>query len=537
MSTRHPFDDILQWQLNYDPNVTYPSGTLQVNGTWTPPPWQELNFTASDERCDAATKYTSMLAKGIASLQRFADAPPEYAVNYTWTLLPDRAKTDNVTIQKLLTWVYSYEYWAQEEGQPATEMLKLPIQRCGKLMCENLDWAGDSDLTGVGMMISYYLVILLLTAYFINLLIARLPAVKRRARKHKWVRRYLQSYTESTGTFLDSALVFAIAMLAAAITRYASYMRNPDKSQTVYALFGSAFMSTFSIFPPIVLQCIHSGLRKHHVRQFMWLVVIALTITVQVFYRRVYKDRSWGTTPEDWEWTGLRANTQFAEFIWLRMCDPRSKRVQLENILTGAHWVLLVNACVWVLMWTMYLVFMLGFSQKMRDSLRARRDEAKWWKYMSLVKKVIMTFNALFGLMMAWCLLGYFHGYRSKVSEIAAESNADLNWTFGQVLALATWAPVLVDNTTIYIYGSTNGLTSGLPKGYKAVREDGRDSEASSLRKNSEKSGDSGLPFVGNQTPRPSGQHHHDHGGYGDLNPQPYHGHYTQSESEGSTMR
>lgn len=540
------YDEMKAWR----PDPALPvNGTMQINATWTPPPYQNLNFTANPARCEISTKYVTHLAKSISSLETWPDVPSEYALNYTWSLLPSSAR-QNLTHAQLIAWYLTPDYWVQPNAAdmllppskrnasaPAsvgTKMLQLPLLRCGKKICENLDWQGDSDITGVGMMISYYLVILLITLYFAMLLIARLPSVKRAAHKHKWVSRTVHSYTESTGTFLDSALVFAIAMLGAAITRYSSYLRNPDRSTTVYALFGSCFMSTFSIFPAVILQCVHRGLRKHHIRQFMWFLVIGLTIAVNILYRRVYKDRSWSTRPDDWEWTGIRENAQFGEFIWLRLCDPRAIRQELENLLTGAHIVLAINAGAWMLMWIGHIIFTMGFSKERRETWLARKDENKFLRRLCNARHAVMIINALFGLVVAWCMLVFFHNYRSEVTVISNRSNIDLNWTFGQVLALATWAPVLVDNTSIYFYGTTDGLTSSLPKGYKAVREDGRsDTDASSMGLDSEKTSGSTLPFVENQSPRPSG--HHDER-YAAM-PTPQQVYVTYPEGQGSMPR
>lgn len=50
-----------------------------------------------------------------------------------------------------------------------------------------------------------------------------------------------------------------------------------------------------------------------------------------------------------------------------------------------------------------------------------------------------------------WTLLGLFETYRSSIQGSTGQSGSDNQWTFGQVLALATWAPVFVDLVGILI--------------------------------------------------------------------------------------
>lgn len=50
-----------------------------------------------------------------------------------------------------------------------------------------------------------------------------------------------------------------------------------------------------------------------------------------------------------------------------------------------------------------------------------------------------------------WVLLIMFYRYRSRVQTIAGHSNEDYKWTFGQMLALCAFAPVLVELFSIMI--------------------------------------------------------------------------------------
>ncbi|KAI1496932.1 hypothetical protein F5X99DRAFT_398676 [Biscogniauxia marginata] len=58
-------------------------------------------------------------------------------------------------------------------------------------------------------------------------------------------------------------------MLTSTMVRYASFVRSRDNADdySTYRLLGSIFMSTFSIFPCVVLQCEAGGLRRRFLQQ------------------------------------------------------------------------------------------------------------------------------------------------------------------------------------------------------------------------------------------------------------------------------
>ncbi|KAI1635471.1 hypothetical protein F4809DRAFT_664158 [Biscogniauxia mediterranea] len=75
--------------------------------------------------------------------------------------------------------------------------------------------------------------------------------------------------------------------------------------------------------------------------------------------------------------------------------------------------------------------------------------------------------------------------YRDMVMRLSGRSNEDDRWTFGQVLSLATWCPVLVDYAAVLIYGPERGLSERLSRRYAVVATKGseeKDMSSKSLR-------------------------------------------------------
>lgn len=61
------------------------------------------------------------------------------------------------------------------------------------------------------------------------------------------------------------------------------------------------------------------------------------------------------------------------------------------------------------------------------------------------------TLDGILCLAIMWALLILFERYRNSIQNAKGGSDTDSEWTFGQVLALATWAPVFVDLVGILI--------------------------------------------------------------------------------------
>jgi phosphate starvation-inducible membrane PsiE len=95
-------------------------------------------------------------------------------------------------------------------------------------------------------------------------------------------KKFVGGFQESANTFLDSALIFAVAMLGAAVVRWAKAIVNPQADHSAYSLLGSVMMSAFSVFPALILQVVTDGQRGHTLRQLLWFLVIVLSITVEI---------------------------------------------------------------------------------------------------------------------------------------------------------------------------------------------------------------------------------------------------------------
>ncbi|KAI0593351.1 hypothetical protein F4775DRAFT_597323 [Biscogniauxia sp. FL1348] len=431
-----------------------------VSTSWLAPPFSAL---VVDANCTAATDWlaarTGQLAGGDPARDgtlRTGMAFVNSTVPASWA--PRPAPAD------LAAWYL--DVWAGVDYGVDAELDDVRVRAaefayfgCGSMVCAKLDWQGDDNVSGIGMMISYYLAASLATIYFLVLVPSRLGYYRSLPARFPRLARCVDAFRESVNTFLDTALIFAVAMLGAAVVRYARVLRQREEDYSTYALYGTTAMSAFSIFPAVMLQAVADGLRGRFLRQFLWALVIGLTAAVEGLYAHTLPDRpEYGD--DDGAFAPFSSITQFGQIVWLSLCEGAGERGRVRAALTAAHVVLGANT-VW---WLYYVVSSLAGARA-----KARVYRARAWKAWSRGRPWLRVASGTLCLAAMWLLLVVFGQYRAMVMGLSGRSNEDDRWTFGQVLSLATWCPVLVDYAAVLLYGPERGLSERLSRRYEAV--------------------------------------------------------------------
>lgn len=288
-------------------------------------------------------------------------------------------------------------------------------------------------------MISYYMVAILATIYYIVLAPGVCEAL---GRPFPWnghlYSKVVAGFEESLQGFLDAMLLFAISMTIAAITRYVHVIQHPDDTVNFYQMLDCVYLSTFSVFPAFVLQSLSHEVRRRRIRLGLWFLVMVFAITLDVLYNKKYLDLFK---------TGLVSLTtdggQVGQLFWVSLCQSPALFDRLELSLRAGHAIMCIN-CSW---WVYYVVASLGGS-RLRPAFQARK---RFWKIWETLRLVMRLGNGLMCLTIMWVFLAFFTIYRSDVSERAGNSDSDDEWSFGQVLGLVTWVPVLIDLVVVYV--------------------------------------------------------------------------------------
>ncbi|KAG6355953.1 hypothetical protein INS49_015338 [Diaporthe citri] len=185
------------------------------------------------------------------------------------------------------------QWWESQEHSDALQFIRhvrrLFSSRCHRAdYCKFLPLEGDPDLAGIGMMISYYLVAALATAYVI---IISLNSIKALEESTPWGKPH-KLFEQTMNLFLDASLLFSISILLAAICRFISASEHPDRKDNTffYSLVNATTIPIFSVFPPLMLHFPARKERRNGLRAIMWFFVIGFATTLTVLSKTYWGD-------------------------------------------------------------------------------------------------------------------------------------------------------------------------------------------------------------------------------------------------------
>lgn len=118
-------------------------------------------------------------------------------------------------------------------------------------------------------------------------------------------------------------------------------------------------------------------------------------------------------------------------------------RQRLVITLTVGHFVLAMN-----IIWWLYYRVVCIVPRRWTSKHEERTKLNTFWH---IFRRCLRVVNGVLCLVIMWLFLCLFDNYRHAVQDLAGRSDDDYEWTFGQVLSLATWAPVIVELIAIYL--------------------------------------------------------------------------------------
>ncbi|EXF78270.1 hypothetical protein CFIO01_00265 [Colletotrichum fioriniae PJ7] len=328
-----------------------------------------------------------------------------------------------------------------------------PKEHCEAEFCKAVGYTGSQDLCGIGVVVSYYLEAILATMYLIAFTIHQ---VRRHFNKNLWEKtrpkqkqrlsgRILDSFRGSLDMFLSGSMLIAVAMLGASVYSAATNFKersevNPDlpSADAIYEQALALIASNYSVFPVMLLYALakHDGHRKWLHRSVLALLW-GLSVTVVYLAPRAeidYKERKSG-------------HRNFE-------CDQRGS--QYWPVVKATQFLVIALPMIWLLL-TLFVTT--GFKiPGMIDKPWVQRWRSCWRMLVAWINLLVM-----------WGILGYFTHFRQKIINAADGIDKNDKWTFGQVLALAAWVPVIAELLYILIFGLEEGLSGHMPADYHAT--------------------------------------------------------------------
>lgn len=270
-------------------------------------------------------------------------------------------------------------------------------------------------------MVTYFVLASLATVY---------PAVLYATKKRHHFKRVSQCCRSTIGGFLETSLIFSVSMLVAAVYRYGSAISRTSiktENQSVYALLYSFALSTLSVFPPIMLQALaDDDHNRKPLRLFLWFFVITLVIPITVLFYLVW-------------YAGIGAlvgKATISNQLWVNNCDEVDTGWGIWYMMAFSHALLLLNFPWWAHETSTYI-----------PGVRARFDDwaRGFWARRHRALEILTRLNVLACGLMMWALLILVLYNVVVFSRRAGQWDKDQEWSFGQVLSIATFAPVLLE--------------------------------------------------------------------------------------------
>ncbi|KAH7075802.1 hypothetical protein BKA63DRAFT_512404 [Paraphoma chrysanthemicola] len=287
------------------------------------------------------------------------------------------------------------------------------------------------------MLATYILQSCLVTVYVFALIMIRFNWTPAKMRNLSPVKRTLLAIQHSTGSFLSASFVFCIAMLLASLLAVVDVTSN--SRATTWSLL--IIMPVSSILPVVVLQLAASDtLRRARGRMVLWILVFTLTLSL-------ISRTSLGILSTD---RYDRFKLDISE--WEARCLETNYILQFVVL----SWGIAGSVCLSVGIYIISAVVASLRRRKTRNPTHIPR--ILWWAM------IILAFGAM------WTLIGWFTYFTFLLRDRARNGNKDAEWSFGQILALSTWVPFVVEFAYLWWEEPEKALNGRLIAPYEVVK-------------------------------------------------------------------
>jgi hypothetical protein len=296
------------------------------------------------------------------------------------------------------------------------------------------------------MLTNYYLQAILVTLYVAVLLTLQYTTAGGWMRKRTCVWRIYSAIQHSLRLFLDASLIFALAVLVATVHTFRVRLTAPRTPLTDYALYLFIYLSHYTLLPALALHhCNTSSLRRHYGRIALWSLATSLELAaLGMFFRIVRQPGSYEFYRVDDTYTLEDPDRQLP---WNAWCT------NAPAVRTFSIWAL---ALIGFTLLMMILPVLLFASRRWIDQTRKETCQ----------KTLVITCLAAM-----WAFQIEFTLFRIAMNKRAGSSNKDSQWSFGQILALASWIPVVVEIVYISCEGPEKALLGHLVEPYEVKKK------------------------------------------------------------------
>lgn len=284
------------------------------------------------------------------------------------------------------------------------------------------------------MLATYSLQAFLTTIYLSALVSAQSGLIPRQFFKRPWVPRFLLAIQHSTTTLLYASFLFSVAMLLAAVNNLAFLANNMHlgPASPNWGLY--VLVPVSSVLPMIALQlATASTLRRVRGRSVLWAIIAFLLATILALSGALHHQWSVGPSTEQ----------KKLEVYCLRITSL-SQIVYTSNALAAA-----IALCIGVSIASRF------FPLRVRQHVPVNAH--KWVRWSGVFSAFILMWTC-YGLLI-----------NTLIEQSKLGIGMQDGWSFGQVLSLTTWFPVLVEFGYVWWQSPVVALSGRLMVPYEVV--------------------------------------------------------------------
>jgi hypothetical protein len=291
------------------------------------------------------------------------------------------------------------------------------------------------------MLVTYVFQASLVTVCVFALAASRLERTSARADRVSISSRTLLAVRHSIGSFLSASFVFCIAML------FASLLATVDDASnarlTTWALM--LIVPISSVLPVLILYLATGNtLRRAKGWKMLWFVVAILLFALMV--RSWHAVRTDGATPGRWD---------IVQSQWESNCLIRLRPgVLLGPIINLA---LVVGGLLFLGIGAKLVHFVVSKWRRAKEEKSTRLLHIMRW----------ITIVSAFSVM--WTFFGWLIYFTLLLRDRTRNGNKDQEWGFGQILALATWVPCMVEFVYVWWENPKEASNGRLMEPYSVV--------------------------------------------------------------------
>ncbi|KAK4111074.1 hypothetical protein N656DRAFT_799374 [Canariomyces notabilis] len=378
---------------------------------------------ADPASCSAAGEFFAMWLTTPEQIKARTYRGPGIDVTARYLRVLFGASTENWSDGQLVHWFqdtqaeaerrYSTQPGSPDLGIFFNEYIKPAVDGCSASVCRSLGWQGNTDLAGIGVFSSYCIEAALATIYLVVLLANRFKIWKKG--------RVLDSFLGTVSDLVQGVFVFSVAIMIASLHSIVKVLDQSDYSVTTYEIVTAMLVTIFSVCPATLLYAIGGNSKgpKPILRPIL-LVIWILMLAVVNLGRTTDPSRQ-----------ALAANTIGHPFeVYCQVIGSAP--------LEAAR------------------IFAVAAAEGGKEE-----DGRAWRVIVSVLACLVM-----------WFFLGLFAAMRATIIDVAGDSDKSNEWSFGQIVALASWAPVVLNFFYLLFLGVEKGQGSKLPHGYTITSSD-----------------------------------------------------------------